>query len=103
MAKPCELSAAEFGLVSLVSTYAVGRAMQLHTMATKTIDHIELTPRERECLQWAAVGKSEWEISQILGISEHTSEKHLLNAKSKLGAVNRVQAVAEAIRRGYIS
>ncbi|WP_292890608.1 helix-turn-helix transcriptional regulator [Mesorhizobium sp.] len=39
----------------------------------------------------------------MLGISEHTSEKHLLNAKSKLGAVNRVQAVAEAIRRGYIS
>ncbi|CAN7221175.1 helix-turn-helix transcriptional regulator [Mesorhizobium caraganae] len=98
-----ELSGAEFGLVSLVSTYAVGRAMQLHTMAANTIDHIELTPRERECLKWAAVGKSEWEISQILGISEHTSEKHLLNAKSKLGAVNRVQAVAEAIRRGYIS
>ena len=89
--------------MSLVSTYAVGRAMQLHTMAGNTIDHIELTPRERECLKWAAVGKSEWEISQILGISEHTSEKHLLNAKSKLGAVNRVQAVAEAIRRGYIS
>ncbi|TIT89542.1 MAG: helix-turn-helix transcriptional regulator, partial [Mesorhizobium sp.] len=84
-------------------TYAIGRAMQLHTMAGKVVDHIELTPRERECLQWAAVGKSEWEISQILGISEHTSEKHLLNAKSKLGAANRVQAVAEAIRRGYIS
>ena len=97
-----ELSAAEFGLVSLVSTYAIGRAMQLHSMVDE-IDHIELTPRERECLQWAAVGKSEWEISQILGISEHTSEKHLLNAKGKLGAVNRVQAVAEAIRRGYIS
>ncbi|TIM27261.1 MAG: helix-turn-helix transcriptional regulator, partial [Mesorhizobium sp.] len=76
----------------------------IHTMAAKTLDHhVELTPRERECMQWAAVGKSEWEISQILGISEHTSEKHLLNAKSKLGAVNRVQAVAEAIRRGYIS
>ncbi len=98
-----QLSGAEFGLVSLVSTYAIGRAMQLHTQAVNTIDHIELTPRERECLKWAAVGKSEWEISQILGISEHTSEKHLLNAKSKLGAVNRVQAVAEAIRRGYIS
>ena len=81
----------------------IGRAMQLHTNPTRVIDHIELTARERECLQWAAVGKSEWEISQILGISEHTSEKHLLNAKSKLGAANRVQAVAEAIRRGYIS
>ena len=67
------------------------------------MDDVTLTPRERECLQWAAVGKSEWEISQILGISEHTSEKHLLNAKLKLRAVNRVQAVAEAIRRGYIT
>lgn len=67
------------------------------------MDNTPLTPRERECLQWAAVGKSEWEISQILGISEHTSEKHLLNAKLKLRAVNRVQAVAEAIRRGYIT
>jgi DNA-binding CsgD family transcriptional regulator len=65
-------------------------------------DQLELTRREVECLSWAANGKSEWEISQILGISEHTSEKHLLNAKTKLGTVNRVHAVAEAIRRGYI-
>lgn len=98
-----EMSGAEFGLVALASTYAIGRAMQLLSRPSKTADHVELTPRERECLQWAAVGKSEWEISQILGISEHTSEKHLLNAKTKLGAVNRVQAVAEAIRHGYIS
>ncbi|HEY6633377.1 MAG TPA: autoinducer binding domain-containing protein [Rhizobiaceae bacterium] len=96
-----ELSGPEFGMISLVATYAIGRAMQLHS-GEQVIDHVELTPRERECLRWAAAGKSEWEISQILGISEHTSEKHLLNAKFKLGAVNRVQAVAEAIRRGYI-
>jgi LuxR family quorum sensing-dependent transcriptional regulator len=97
-----EMSGAEFGMVSMVATYAIGRAMQLHSAEGRVVDHIELTPRERECLKWAAEGKSEWEISQILGISEHTSEKHLLNAKFKLGAVNRVQAVAEAIRRGYI-
>ena len=97
-----EMSGLEFGMISLVATYAVGRAMQLLSDTDRVIDHIELTPRERECLRWAAAGKSEWEISQILGISEHTSEKHLLNAKFKLGAVNRVQAVAEAIRRGYI-
>jgi len=100
-----EMSTGEFGMISLVSTYAIGRAMQLHAQANEApvVDHVELTGRETECLKWAALGKSEWEISQILGISEHTSEKHLLNAKYKLGAVNRVQAVAEAIRRGYIS
>ena len=42
-------------------------------------------------------------ISRILGISEHTSEKHLLSAKMKLGAANRTHAVAEAIRQGYIT
>ena len=97
-----EMSGLEFGMVSLVATYAIGRAMQLNSQPEKTIGRAVLTPRERECLKWAAAGKSEWEISQILGISEHTSEKHLLNAKHKLGTVNRVQAVAEAIRRGYI-
>lgn len=61
-----------------------------------------LTLRERECLKWAAMGKSEWEVSRILGISEHTAERHLLKALRKLGAVNRVQAVAEAIRHGLI-
>lgn len=98
-----ELSPDEFGMVSLAASYAIGQAMQSQGKPTQPLDNVELTPRELECLQWAAIGKSEWEISQILGISEHTSEKHLLNAKTKLGAVNRVQAVAEAIRRGYIS
>lgn len=97
-----ELSREAIGVISLASTYAVGRAMQLLT--APTIEHRPgLTDREKECMRWAALGKSEWEISQILGISEHTSEKHLLNAKAKLGATNRVQAVAEAIRHGYIS
>lgn len=27
-----------------------------------------LTLRERECLMWAAMGKSEWEVSRILGL-----------------------------------
>ena len=77
--------------------------MQLSAAREAVEPRPELTDREKECMRWAALGKSEWEISQILGISEHTSEKHLLNAKSKLRAANRVQAVAEAIRQGYIS
>jgi LuxR family transcriptional regulator, quorum-sensing system regulator BjaR1 len=97
-----ELSQETISVISLVSTFAIGRAMQLSS--APVIEHKPgLTDREKECMRWAALGKSEWEISQILGISEHTSEKHLLNAKAKLGATNRVQAVAEAIRHGYIS
>lgn len=98
-----EISPEELGVVSLTSTYAIGRAMKLIHASATFDQRPDLTARETECLKWAAEGKSEWEISQILGISEHTSEKHLLNAKRKLGAVNRVHAVAEAIRLGFIS
>lgn len=89
------------GMISLISTYAMGRAIQLRAKASPK-PREPLTPREVECIRWAAAGKSEWEIGTILNISEHTAERHLLNAKNKLCAVNRVQAVAEAIRSGII-
>lgn len=89
--------------LSLLSNYALGRALQLNFNQALDCHKCNLTSREIECLRWAALGKSEWEISRILGISEHTSEKHLLNAKLKLGAANRTQAVVEAIRLGYVS
>jgi len=61
-----------------------------------------ITPRERECLAWASEGKTAWETAAILDISEHTVVVHLKNAGHKLGAANRLQAVAEALRLGLI-
>jgi len=62
-----------------------------------------LTPREIQILQWLMVGKTSWEISRILKISERTVNFHANNAKRKLGAVNRLQAVALALGNGFIS
>ncbi|SDN38347.1 LuxR family transcriptional regulator [Afipia sp. GAS231] len=56
------------------------------------IGGILLSPRESECLQWAAQGKSSWEIGRILGISRHTVASYLDNAKQKLGVRTIVQA-----------
>lgn len=56
-----------------------------------------ITKRERECLQWASAGKSAWDISQILHISERTAVFHLANAQKKLGVTNRTQAVVAAL------
>ncbi|MFC6050645.1 response regulator transcription factor, partial [Methylobacterium hispanicum] len=64
---------------------------------------VRLTPREREALQWAAAGKSEWEIGTLMAISEHGAEKHLRSVHRKLGAGSRTHAVAEALRRGLIT
>lgn len=57
---------------------------------------VRLTARERECLSWTAEGKTAWETSRILGISERTAVFHLQNASRKLGARNRLQALARA-------
>ncbi len=57
-------------------------------------DDVRLTERERDTLAWVAEGKSDWEISVILGLSETTVRFHVDNARKKLGAVNRAQAVA---------
>lgn len=62
-----------------------------------------LTARERECLLWTAEGKTSWEISKILGISERTVIFHLKNAAEKLDVNNRQQAVARAVSIGLIS
>jgi LuxR family quorum-sensing transcriptional regulator LasR len=47
-------------------------------------------------------GKSSWEMSVILGISERTANFHVFNIMRKLGATNRAQAVAVAARQGLI-
>jgi LuxR family quorum sensing-dependent transcriptional regulator len=89
-------------MIGMISTFAIARAIDLRN-GVGGQQRPTLTPREIECLKWAADGKTEWEISAILHISEHTADKHLANAHRKLGAANRVQAVAVAIRWGLIS
>ncbi len=61
-----------------------------------------LTERETHCLIWTAEGKTSVEIAEILGLSEHTVNHYLNRAAKKLGSVNRTQAVAKALRRGWI-
>jgi LuxR family quorum sensing-dependent transcriptional regulator len=61
-----------------------------------------LSHREREVLQWAAVGKSDWEIGEILSISEKTVNAHIENIKRKYGVTSRIHAVVKGMTRGSI-
>jgi LuxR family transcriptional regulator, activator of conjugal transfer of Ti plasmids len=63
----------------------------------RAIDGVTLSPREIACLEWAAQGKTAWEIGRILGIERRTAAFHLDNAKSKLGVHSVCQAVARLI------
>lgn len=57
-----------------------------------------LTTREAEVLIWIARGKANRIVSEILGISTRTVDKHLEQIYAKLGVENRTSAAALAIR-----
>jgi DNA-binding CsgD family transcriptional regulator len=61
-----------------------------------------LTRREVQCLEGLARGLGNAEISRQLQIAMPTVALHLINARKKLGAVTREQAVALAIKRGIL-
>ncbi|MGZ2383645.1 transcriptional regulator VisR [Rhizobium brockwellii] len=62
-----------------------------------------LSEREIACLQLAGDGRISEEIADKLGLSVHTVNAYLGSATIKLDSVNRIQAIAKAIRLGYIS
>jgi len=61
-----------------------------------------LSPREVEILQKIAYGATTKEVADELGISFHTVKTHLERIFEKLGANDRAQAVAIAIRQGLV-
>lgn len=64
---------------------------------TRRCSLIELTPRERECLSYAAQGLTAKEIAAQIYRSVATVTLHLNTAVHKLGATNRVEAVVRAM------
>jgi DNA-binding CsgD family transcriptional regulator len=62
-----------------------------------------LSEREIACLQMAGDGSISDGIADKMGLSVHTVNAYLGTATTKLDAVNRIQAIAKAIRLGYIT
>ncbi|MFM5885262.1 MAG: LuxR C-terminal-related transcriptional regulator [Novosphingobium sp.] len=89
-----------FGIYSrtFIATYVhvMGNAQALPAQS-------RLSKREVECLRWAAIGKTDLEISMIMSRSRATVRFHIHNAAIKLNAVNRSQTVFKASQLGYIS
>ena len=89
------------GAVTLASIYLHNKLTTLRRREAQ--NHYELTERELECLRWASVGKSDWEIGGILTISSKTVNYHIENAKRKFGVATRVQAIVAALRLGRLA
>jgi DNA-binding CsgD family transcriptional regulator len=63
---------------------------------------LHITPRELAVLRLASMGRRTAEIAKVLGLGEETVRSHLKKVQSKLGARNRAQATAEAVRQQLI-
>jgi DNA-binding CsgD family transcriptional regulator len=62
-----------------------------------------MTVRQIECLRWATLGKTDYEIGIILGCSHSGVRYHMSRACVSLGAINRAQSVFRACQLGYLS
>lgn len=86
---------------------AVHRFIRGYVMVTRDDQYLPrecyLSPREVECLSWVARGKTDYEISIILGCSHAGVRYHLARAGAKLGAMNRAQSVFRAGQMGYLN
>ena len=95
------LSQSQIRMLSYLSQHFYHRACALTSDAqddNSFSDPGVLTNRERECLTWVGLGKTDWEIGKILSISKRTVRYHIENAVNKLEASSRLQAVIMAMR-----
>ena len=74
----------------------------LRIYGNDTERQILVSARELDCLKWVAAGKTAWEASVILGISERTVRFHLNAAREKLNCLTTTQAVAKAVSQQLI-
>jgi LuxR family quorum-sensing system transcriptional regulator CciR len=90
------------GAAELAGVFAL-EAMRRLSRKVASRDAPAMTPRQRECLVWVARGKSDWEISRILGVSHETVVQHLKQARDRYGVHKRTSLLIRALFDGEIS
>jgi DNA-binding CsgD family transcriptional regulator len=93
------------GLVNDVHLFAHYYHLRMKTVIAQqdTSAEFDLSPREREVLQWAAEGKTAWETARLLKVSESAVTLYTSNAMHKLRAKTKTQAVAIGVRSGVLN
>lgn len=90
-------------VAQLVGGLAFEAARRLVAIRTPLPDRPQLTDRQRECVYWAARGKTDPEIAGILGISHETVILHLKQARARYGVYKRTQLAVHALFDGTLS
>jgi LuxR family transcriptional regulator len=90
------------GGLQLLAAHALTAADRLLGPKVDKNDLPKLTKRELDVLSWTSQGKTAWEVSVILGMSEKTVNFHLGNAMRKLGVSSKHLAVLKCVAGGLL-
>lgn len=96
-----DVSGRDIKRIDMVCQQAFARISRLEGPFPYEI-HVDLSTREIEVLHFVAAGKSNWEVSRIIGISEHTVRDYMRRISKKLGTTNRAHTVAVALARQIV-
>jgi LuxR family quorum-sensing system transcriptional regulator CciR len=102
--KGVAISEEHLPLAQLVGAFAFEAARRLWRVRSPHVSAApRLTDRQRECVLWVARGKSDWEISRILGVRHDTVVRHLKQARERYGVGKRTLLAVQALFDGSIS
>ena len=90
-------------IAELLGAYAFEAARRLRRRTAFAPEPAQLTERQRECLIWAARGKTDAEIATILGVGRPTIKKHFDAARERYDVLRRQQMIVAALFDGQIS
>jgi DNA-binding NarL/FixJ family response regulator len=92
-------------IVEVIRQVRAGKKRVPAEVAAQLAEHMgdeRLTARELDVLRRIAGGNRNRDIAELLFISEETVKVHIKHIMDKLGAKDRTQAIAIAVRRGII-
>lgn len=96
-----ELPTGRLHCAELIGAHALCAARRLRPPAVRRRPH--LSRRELQCLRLVALGKTDWEIARILGLSPHTAHQYVKRARAAYDTVSRTQLVVYGLRDDWIS
>lgn len=88
-----------------VASFAFEAARRI-TRSSSSAGHsniTQLTGRQLDCLVLVGRGKSDWDISQLLGISDQTVHQHVESAKKRFGVATRTQLIVRALFESQVT
>ena len=95
---------ADYFMGNMIGRVAFEAARRIRISETRGLQGRKprLSERQRECLILAGQGKTDWEISRILGVSPETAKLHLKTARERYAVNKRVSLVIRALHDGDI-